>query len=383
MELYVQLYIFINLFCALVLLAYALHSRIGMGNTTLRRYFVAINITIIVFFLSDAIWLAMNQGLVPQVWWIGTLLNNVYFLSVTFAGYLWFLFLLALAHSKTFSQKKNIRLALIPALIHVLLCIYNYFNPIFFGIDQNFEYFRGPLFAVQYLFYYLYTIPVSIYAIIKALRPENYIERGHYLLVAVFPIMPVMSGTLQLFYPQIPFNCLAFTLALTIVYMNELGQQISQEPLTHLANRKQFMRTLEQAMAQSDTNQQLYLFMMDIDKFKSINDTYGHYEGDQALIMVSDALKRAVSRLHQRATLARYAGDEFAIIAYFDTPEEAHQFKDAIQRELNTQSNSIDKGYELSMSIGIAQYSPEMKTLRNLLEAADAQLYVEKRNRRQ
>ena len=378
MDYYVTLYILINFFCTVLLLAFALHSRIGMGATASRRYFAAVIYAVIAFFLSDTVWLAMNYNFLPQIWWVGTLMNNIYFLSVDLAGYLWFIFLLMLVKAPFVESKRFRKIAFIPILIHICLCIYNLFDPILFGIDQNFQYFRGPLHLVQYVFYYLYMISVSIYAIVRAMHPENYIERMHYLLVAMFPILPVISGALQLVYSHVPFNCIAFTLNLALVYMNELGQQVSQEPLTQLANRKQFMRTLEQGIQAHEDDQKLYLFMMDVDRLKHINDTYGHAEGDHALLLVSEALKQAVAGLHQRAMIARYAGDEFAIIAYFDDPDDALLLKHTIECEIEAQNKLIEHGYQLRMSIGIAQLTPEMTDFRDLLDAADAQLYLEK-----
>ena len=137
MELYVQLYILINLFAILLLIAFALHSRIGMGDTLSRRYFAAADYAVITFFLSDILWFAMNYGLLPPIWWVSVLLNNVFFLSVTVAGYLWFLFLLTLADSKAVANRRSRILAFIPALVHVALCIYNLFDPILFGVAED------------------------------------------------------------------------------------------------------------------------------------------------------------------------------------------------------------------------------------------------------
>ncbi len=383
MDNYAQLYILINVFCAFLLIVFAVHSRIGMGDSTSRRYFAATNYAIVVFLLSDITWFALNNGLIPQIWWLGTLVNNVYFLSVTVAGYLWFVYLALLAKSKALAGVRGQRLAVIPTLIHLFLCIYNVFDPILFGIDENFNYFRGPLFLTQYAFYYLYLGSISIYALIKAFKPENYIDRTRYLVVAMFPVLPAVSGALQMTFTAIPMNAIAFTLNLTIVYMNELGQQVSQEPLTQLANRKQLMRALDQGIESHGNDGQLYLYMMDLDHFKSINDTYGHTEGDFALASTGVALKRAVSGLHQRATVARYAGDEFAIIAYFDSPQEAEDFKQVIKREIQAQNDLMAKDYVLDMSVGYAQYSPDMKGFKAFIEAADAQLYQEKQQHNQ
>lgn len=380
---YVELYILINLFCSGLLLVFVLHSRVGMGATISRRYFVSVIFAVVIFFLSDSLWFAMDHGILPPVWWISALLNNIYFLAATFSGYLWVMFILTILKSPIIASRRNRIIAFIPVLIHIALCIYNYFDPILFGTKADLTYFRGPLYMLQYVIYYLYMIGVSLYTVVKAFQPENYVERSHYLLVAMFPILPVISGTLQLFYTHIPFNCMAFTLNLTVVYMNELSQQVSLEPLTQLANRKQFMRTLDQAMQAHEDDGQLYLFMMDLDLFKSINDTYGHSEGDNALVQTSEALRRAIRELHQRVTLARYGGDEFAIIATFENPADVQKLKNAIQREMDVQNSQISRGYQLRMSVGVAQYTPEMHGFKALLDAADEQLFAEKRKNKQ
>lgn len=381
MDNYAQLYILTSLLCGLLLMILAVHSRTGMGDSTSRRYFAATNYSIVIFIISDLTWFCLDNNILPQSRLLGIIANNAYFLSITTAGFLWFVYLGLLAKSEIIATVRAQRVAAILVIAHALFCIYNIFDPIMFGVDENFEYFRGPLFLIQYVFCYIYLGAISIYALIKAFRPENYIERTRYLIVAMFPVMPAISGALQVTYDAVPLNSIAFTLDLVIVYMNELGQQVSQEPLTQLSNRKQFLRVLDQSIQTHEYDGQLYLYMMDLDHFKAINDTFGHVEGDNALVATSIALKKAVSGLHQRATVARYAGDEFAIIAYFDNPEESEQFKHDITRELQAQSELIDKDYQLEMSIGCAQYSPDMHGFKAFVEAADAQLYQEKRRR--
>lgn len=380
---YTELYILVVLFCITLVVSYAIHSRIGMGDTTPRRYFAGLIYTLIIYFLSDVVWACMSTGLLPQIRWLGVLVSNVYFISITVASYLWFLYMTTLLNSQLLASTRNKRIASILVIVHVLLCIYNLFNPILFGISEDFVYFHGPLFMLQYALCYLYLVSISIGALVKAFQRESYIERGRYLIVALFPILPAISGILQMIYPYIPFNAMAFTLNLTIIYMNELSQQVSQEPLTQLSNRKQLLRMLDNSIETHEYDGQLYLFMMDLDRFKSINDTFGHTEGDNALIATSNALKRAVNGLRQRATLARYGGDEFAIIAYFTNPEEVEAFKQTIQDELAEESALIEKDYTLNMSIGYAQYTPEMKGFKRLIEVADASLYAEKRRRKQ
>ncbi|MBQ9059449.1 MAG: diguanylate cyclase [Atopobiaceae bacterium] len=375
---YLSLYILINLFCAAQVLIFAVHSRFGMGATVSQRRFVVSMIVLAIFFTSDTVWYAMDCGALPQIWSVSMGFKSVYFLSATLAGYVWFLYMGLLTKLKQLKSPTFIRLTAIPVVVHAFLCIINIPTSILFGITSDFSYFRGPIFGIQYLFTYLYLIFASAHSLYKASCPENVIDRSRYIIIATFPILPAISGILQLFWWRIPFNCMAFTLAVVIVYLTELSQQISQEPLTKLANRKQFMRVLEANMQNYKGDDQLVLFMMDIDRFKQINDTYGHVEGDNAILAVSSALKSAVSGLHKRAILARYGGDEFAIIAHFDTADEISEFKGTINREVKKQCEGAQKPYQLALSVGFATYQESMRTIRGFINAADERLYKEK-----
>ena len=197
-------------------------------------------------------------------------------------------------------------------------------------------------------------------------------------MIATFPVIPAISALFQLFYWRIPLNCMAFTFSVLIVYMNELGEQVSREPLTGLANRKSFIRVLEEGMENREKDTQMYLFMIDMNRFKRINDTFGHVEGDKAIIMTAEALLQACAEIHRRVVVSRYGGDEFAIVAFLGDPREAEELKKRIYEEIADQNGKILLSYRLSLSIGVARYTGEYRSIRALIAAADAELYKEK-----
>ena len=87
---------------------------------------------------------------------------------------------------------------------------------------------------------------------------------------------------------------------------------ISVDDLTHLNNRGQINRYLEQLRYSEDSK--VYIMMLDINRFKGINDTYGHAEGDRALIIASEVLRRTCEQIKSQVFLGRYGGDEFTIV---------------------------------------------------------------------
>lgn len=378
---YLGLYVLINIFCILIVLIIALHSKLGTGNMVPQRRFFAALVTLLVFFITDTIWYAMDCKAIPQIWSISVFLKTIYFLSATLASYIWFLYMSNLTKNEYLDSKNKVALFAIPVFIHLVLAIINLFNGILFKIDENFVYSRGPLFSIQYVFVYIYLITSSLYAVYKAMKPENYVERLRYLMIASFPIFPLISGTLQIFYWRIPFNCIAFTLGIIIVYLTESYQQISQEPLTGLMNRISLMRTIEQYKTNHEEDGKLYLFMIDIDRFKPINDNYGHIEGDQAIINTGEALKKATQNLHRKSALARFGGDEFAIVAILENENDVELLKTSIQSEIDKMNQTNQKQYSISLSIGIANYTKDFSSIRDLLIAADAELYKNKNSK--
>ena len=118
--------------------------------------------------------------------------------------------------------------------------------------------------------------------------------------------------------------------------------------------------------------------MIDMNRFKRINDTFGHVEGDKAILMTADALREACSEMHRKVVLSRYGGDEFAIIAELEKEEEAEELKEKIFSQIEDQNTRILLSYRLSLSIGSARYTPEYGGIRSFIAAADKELYIEK-----
>jgi len=148
------------------------------------------------------------------------------------------------------------------------------------------------------------------------------------------------------------------------------------DPLTWLFNRRHFDKRLE-----AETNRALRaehllaLLMLDVDRFKLINDRFGHRVGDQVLKAVASAVKQAV-RLYDVPT--RYGGDEFAIIL----PEADTDVATRVARRVLEKAETValpgelrDAGIPLSLSIGIATFPRPAGDANALVEAADSAMY--------
>ena len=168
----------------------------------------------------------------------------------------------------------------------------------------------------------------------------------------------------------IPVICVCVTLGLLCLFLGNTMQQISTDKLTQVNNRQNLLGYLDYKLKNHD--EALYLLMMDVDSFKTINDSFGHLEGDKALVCVSAALKKACASCRRRPYIARYGGDEF-IILLEGSEEEARRLAVDVNRILAENNPGTDR-YRLHLSVGMACGEQGMAS-GDLIARADEELY--------
>jgi diguanylate cyclase (GGDEF)-like protein len=146
------------------------------------------------------------------------------------------------------------------------------------------------------------------------------------------------------------------------------------DPLTGLANRRQLDRELVREFAAATRGRRLIAVMFDLDGFKTHNDTYGHVAGDEVLRRFGEALSVTTRAMN---LAARYGGDEFcALLA--DTNIEGTEIFTTRVKERFEQTMREAGAAPVHVSVGIAEYTSDMKTPEDLIEAADRALYAAK-----
>lgn len=142
------------------------------------------------------------------------------------------------------------------------------------------------------------------------------------------------------------------------------------------ANHYQDQMKRQVAIAQR-TNAPLSLIMLDIDKFKHINDTYGHLAGDKVLAEVSAIIKREA---RESDTPYRYGGEELCIVCCGTHELDAAQAAERMRYKIACMEFHDDRGrlLPISASFGVAEFGPSMKTEKDLKEGCDRALYVAK-----
>jgi len=151
--------------------------------------------------------------------------------------------------------------------------------------------------------------------------------------------------------------------------------------LTELYNRRGFNDLGEQYLKLAGrSSRSASLIYVDIDRFKTINDTLGHHVGDRALLSVAETLRDTFRRSD---IIARMSGDEFAVLAFETSEENAHTLVQRLRTELKEVNENTKERFQLSISIGLARYDGgDSVSLDELLRQASAVMHREKRTKR-
>lgn len=158
-------------------------------------------------------------------------------------------------------------------------------------------------------------------------------------------------------------------------------KEAKSDPLTGLANRREFERQLQLAVKDCQTGESIHtLCCMDLDRFKIINDICGHAAGDRLLC---EASKLMQSKIRKTDLLARVGGDEFCLLLRHCSLEESHLVAEKILAAIGTfQFASEQKIFKIGISLGLAEITSKTRDPLELMRMADTACYRAKQNGR-
>ena len=159
-------------------------------------------------------------------------------------------------------------------------------------------------------------------------------------------------------------------------------QAATSDELTQISNRRGFM-TLGQMLLKECTLRHCFacLAFFDLDQFKQINDSFGHREGDRALMDFANMLKTS---FHQSALFARLGGDEFVVLFIDMDQQQANHRLERFRSELQHFMQPLKRPYQLTFSVGMVEFDPaQPQPLTALLNHSDSIMYQHKKARRQ
>jgi diguanylate cyclase (GGDEF)-like protein/PAS domain S-box-containing protein len=159
-----------------------------------------------------------------------------------------------------------------------------------------------------------------------------------------------------------------------------LQYQALHDPLTGLANRTFLQERLEETIRAGERDMKpCAVLLMDLDGFKSVNDSLGHQAGDRLLLQVAERMRRV---LRKADTVARYGGDEFAVVPWGATDvSRAVLIAEKILNAMDQPFIIDDQSISVSLSIGIAAFPQHADDAQTMIRRADVAMYTAKRAR--
>lgn len=374
-----QLYLEVNLLCIVVFAILLVRLVRNPAKGTNQRMFSAVLVCSIVMFLADIVAYLVNGSTTTAGIVINMAANTVYFVLIGLIGYLWYKYSESSQDLGKNTAKTSRVLEAAPFVLLVLVALSTPVTGWFFYLDSNGMYHRGPLHLLQVVVCIGYLLVAAVSALAYARKTTDYDTKHRMYLLSTFCIPVVLCGLAQTALPGVPLLIAGVAVSLLYIYSETRERLISIDELTQVNNRNQLMRHLSQRMndAEEDDGKRFCLIMLDLDKFKAINDKYGHLEGDAALKRVGAALKQAC---HGRsAGIFRYGGDEFIVAMTVEGDGDVAEMEQRIDDALFELNEAAGVPYRLTLSKGSAEYEPSMTSPEALIKAADNKLYEAKR----
>lgn len=374
-----QLYYFqTNIFCVLILIIVYLVLRNRSGTIPARKMvFGRLLLTIAVVCATDIFaWYFLGK----EIQGARTILhisNAIYYAAITLAGYIWLCYVELRVKGPDFNFGKHRKITAIPLVIMLLIIATNHFTGILYSIDEHSVYSRADGVIIHWIISWFYLIYAAIEVILKIRKSSSKAEKNQFIPMIWFLVPPVIAAILQMFIFGITSTQSGMTLGVLIVTLNFMTDEVSKDTLTGLNNRKALETTMIEYLQRAATN--VTVLMCDIDKFKSINDNFGHTAGDMALKRMAAALKKTCGETKKNLFLCRYGGDEFVFCAMDMEKEEVDELVKSIERNIESINSDYSADAHFGISVGTAAgICEKYEDIESLISIADKFMYEKK-----
>ncbi|MCR5537038.1 MAG: GGDEF domain-containing protein [Succinivibrio sp.] len=219
----------------------------------------------------------------------------------------------------------------------------------------------------------------GVLSIYMCIRDLHYARRrltvSASLGIIFLTLLGMVSGIVQ-YSTFLPVVAPSVTLGMLIYFISLQNTWISKDPLTKLNNRSCLSSFLKYNYRSRAKNLQPYVLYFDVNRFKKINDNYGHVAGDLALKLIAEVLMQKLE--HTRHFVCRMGGDEFVAILFVQDDLEVKDFILTTRELINLRSEQEDLPFKISISIGVARLDDHGRNFDEALSQAEGEMYSEK-----
>lgn len=247
-----------------------------------------------------------------------------------------------------------------------------------FGIDEQNYIYGGMLSWLPSVISFVYLAAAAMIDLVMLRRMHTKTEKYQCVSMASFMLIPIAALFIQYKFFGTSLLWIGVALSLLMVFVSVQNHQISVDGLTGLNNRYKFDQYMSKICTEQGKNDKYSLLMIDIDKFKLINDNFGHTTGDRALICVAEILKK--SCCNTDAFAARYGGDEFAVVC---SCEMSANIMEKIENETENFNRKGSEPFTISLSIGETDFcGGGSEEVQDLVLRADQEMYAKKQSKK-
>ena len=288
------------------------------------------------------------------------------FLGNVMIGYLWAKFIMVHMNIPFSDIRRNIYRTI--GLISIVLLVINIFYPLVFSVSDG-RYQRGFAYIIFLIFAAFYILD-SLYLYVKRVRKNGSLKL---FPVHLFLIPVILGVVIQAFFIEISITWTSIAISVAGIMTALKNEIIFTDCLTGLYNRMYLEFLHKRACNKKDC--WVSGIMIDLNGFKQINDNYGHAEGDLALCIVADLLRKSFS---EYGVVTRYAGDEFVIMLNTTDDQLIKKIIKSAKKNFVTENEKNDKPYQLSASMGYAITNLSNETIDDFMNRIDEQMYQDK-----
>ncbi len=300
----------------------------------------------------------------------------LYSLGSILGTYSWFIYSEKKQQSPISASRKRILLCAVPFAVMSIFTITTPLHRLCFSVVDS-QYIRGIL-NVPFTGICIAFIAFSgIMALLKSFRKEFHSRVAFLRFLFLYALLLTAAQLLQVYVgPILPFRSLSAAVLFVFVTLHGMCETVTIDAGSQVNNRFSLNRLLD---ARLMSKEKFWLTMIDVDDFKHINDSYGHIKGDEAIFYTASAILRTVPR---SSFVARYGGDEFAVVSPFEDEPLVRSMEEKIRDELQGIVQENHCPFSIDISVGYAPRTDSINNIPDMVEAADRMLYERKRGKK-
>ncbi len=266
----------------------------------------------------------------------------------------------------------------LPFLVVFIILIISMFTGAIFYIDENIKICQGPYYHILVFCSAIYFAIILISSIVELFRSKSPQAKKNCLTISAVVVFLVVWIIFDDAFDGLTIIPMAIFMVLFSLFIAFQQTSINTDALTGLNNRRRALEYLSSQIPSISDETPLYLYICDINRFKEINDNYGHLEGDNALMMLAESIKEVVDKIFGFS--ARYGGDEFIILikdnnVNYDEYEVIRKIDDLVKAKCIL----LKKSYDITVAFGCVRCSDATINAETYIKEADDRLYINKK----